>query len=86
MVNIHFLYGDKYTSVFEGFSTDENIRYKASGGGALTAISIYLLENEIIDGIILTGVSDTDSMGTQTFVSMSTDDIIAHMGSRYSVS
>lgn len=76
----------KYISVFEGFSTDENIRYKASSGGALTAISIYLLESGIVDGIIHTGVSDTDPMGTQTYVSMSTDDIITHMGSRYSVS
>lgn len=76
----------KYTSVFEGFSTDENIRYKASSGGALTAILIYLLESGIVDGIIHTGVSDTDPMGTKTFVSMSTDEIIAHVGSRYSVS
>ena len=76
----------EYKSVFEGYSSDENIRYQASSGGALTAISIYLLENSIVDGIIHTGVSDTDPMGTQTFVSTSADEVKAHMGSRYSVS
>lgn len=76
----------EYKSVFEGYSSDENVRYRASSGGALTEISIYLLENCIVDGIIHTGVSDTDPMGTQTFVSTSADDVKAHMGSRYSVS
>lgn len=76
----------KYESVFEGYSADSNIRFEASSGGALTAISIYLLENGIVDGIIHTGVSDTDPMGTQTFVSKTTDEVRTHMGSRYSVS
>lgn len=79
------LWGD-YVSVYEGYSTNEEIRFQASSGGALTAISIYLLENNIVDAIIHTGVSDSNPMETQTYISRTTDEVESHMGSRYAVS
>ena len=79
------LWGD-YVSVYKGYSANEEIRFRASSGGALTAISIYLLEHNIVDAIIHTGVSNSNPMETQTYISRTTDEIKSHMGSRYAVS
>lgn len=75
-----------YDSVYKGYSLDEDIRYRASSGGALTSISLFLLDNGIVDGIIHTGVSKKDPMATDTFVSKTRLDLLEHIGSRYSIS
>lgn len=41
-----------YLDIKKGYACDEKIRYGASSGGIATAISLYLLENNIIDGVI----------------------------------
>lgn len=76
----------EYENTYSCYSSDDQIRFRASSGGALTSISIYLLEEGIVDGIIHTGVAENDPMGTQTFVSKSKEEVLQHMGSRYSVS
>lgn len=84
--NHPFTLWGNYISVYEGYSANEQIRFQASSGGALTAISIYLLENNIVDAIIHTGVSESNPMETQTYISRTIDEVKSHMGSRYVVS
>ena len=75
-----------YKEVYCAFSTDENIRKSASSGGCLTAISIWLLKNKKIDGVIQTKVDECDPMKTVTVVSVNKEDVLKCVGSRYAES
>lgn len=76
----------KYQQVFLGWSLDDYIRKTASSGGILTAICCYLLENNIVDGIIQTKVSSKIPYETETVVSKTKAQVLQCMGSRYSES
>lgn len=69
-----------------GWSADQELRWKASSGGALSAIAISLLENHWVDGIIQIKQSDESVIRNKTVVSRSKADVIACCGSRYSIS
>lgn len=80
-----FIWGE-YINTYEGYSLDNNIRYEASSGGVLTTIAIYLLENNIVDAVIQTGMDKENPQETKTYVSTTRDQVIENMGSRYSIS
>ena len=71
---------------FVGYSYNSSVRFKASSGGALTALSLYLLEKKIVDGIIHTTFDPNDPTKTITVISRTKDDVINRCGSRYSIS
>ena len=48
----------KSEAVYVGWATDKSIRYHASSGGILTAICCYLLDEQIVDGVIQTKKDD----------------------------
>lgn len=74
----------KQENVYLGWSSDSDIRRKASSGGVLTSLCIYLLKHGLVSGIIQT-VGD-NVYGTKTVVSRTEEDVLKCMGSRYSVS
>lgn len=74
----------KYKQVYLGASADATIRKEASSGGIITALSCYLLEQGIVDGIIHTVASEVYK--TKTVVSRSREDVLRGMGSRYAIS
>lgn len=69
-----------------GYSTDEKIRYMSSSGGALTEISVYLIENHLVDGIIHTTFNPTSPTENVTCISHSAEEVRSRLGSRYSIS
>lgn len=72
--------------VYLGWSEDDDVREKASSGGMLTTLCLYLLEKEIVDGIIQTKVDDHSAYGTKTVISRTREDILECKGSRYAIS
>lgn len=76
----------KYQEVYCGWSNNPDVRKKASSGGILTSICIYLLQNHYVDGIIQTRADQSCPYKTQTIVSRTEEDVLSCMGSRYSVS
>lgn len=74
----------KHEGVYLGWSTDSEIRRKASSGGVLTSLCIYLLKHGLVNGIIQTMADNV--YGTKTVVSKTEEDVLKCMGSRYSVS
>lgn len=76
----------KCNSVYLGYSSDSEIRYAASSGGILTAIAMYLLEYNIVDGVIQTMEDPDKPINTITHCSITVDDIKKCCGSRYSSS
>lgn len=70
--------------VWEGYAGDDEIRFKASSGGALTAIALYCLEEGAVDGVLHIGSDRLVPWRNVPVVSMTRDDLIARTGSRYS--
>lgn len=79
------IWGD-YQQVYIGWSKDRCIRKQASSGGMLTAMCLYLLEQEIVDGIIQTKKSKNVPYDTEIVISRTREDVLQCMGSRYSIS
>lgn len=75
----------EYWSVTLGWSKDKEIRKRASSGGILTGICIYLLENHLVDGIIHICAGNIP-IDTKTVISRSKEEIVQRCGSRYSIS
>lgn len=69
-----------------GNATDEDVRFKASSGGVITALCLYLVENRIIDGVIQTRKHSGDPRLTETIVSTNREDVLTCCGSRYTTS
>lgn len=82
--NTDVIWGDIKKS-YTGFSTNEDIRFKASSGGGITGLLIYMLENKIIDGVIHTGVGEKP-LENVIKVSCTKEEIINNCGSRYAPS
>lgn len=72
--------------VYLGWSLDDFIRQKASSGGVLTSICCYLIEHNLVDGIIQTRADSDICYKTETVVSKTVDEVLLCMGSRYAIS
>ena len=75
-----------YLTVFKGYSTNKEIRYKAASGGVITSLAIFLLKEKKVDGIIQIGEKKENPFATQSYLSITEEDIINRCGSRYIVS
>ena len=81
----HHLWGP-LVGVRAGFSTDEEVRFKASSGGALSAILNHLLESGTVDAVLQTGQDDGLPIANKTVLSVTEDDVFYASGSRYAPS
>lgn len=73
-------------SSYLGWSNDTDIRYRASSGGTITSLCLYLLEKHIVDAIIQVKKDDHDPRRTVTAVNTKPEEILQCMGSRYTTS
>ena len=73
----------KYLACYIGFATDKKIRFKASSGGIVTALLVFLLENKYVDGAIVTKIEAGNPPLAKAFVAKSKEEIIAASGSKY---
>jgi coenzyme F420 hydrogenase subunit beta len=69
--------------VWEGYATDPDIRYKGSSGGLATAISLYCLERENMQGVLHIGPDDAEPWKNKTRMSRSKEDLLRIPGARY---
>ena len=76
----------EYTGAYGAYSSDKDIRKKASSGGVLTSLAIFLLEKNYVDGIIHVAADEKNPTETVCQVSTSREDVLACCGSRYSIS
>lgn len=71
---------------FLGWSSDEQIRFMASSGGVTTVLCIYLLEKNMVDGIIQVKKDPQNPCETINVISRSKEEVLECMGSRYTTS
>lgn len=74
------------TKIWQGHAADEEIRYKASSGGVVSALALYCLEQEKMAFVIHTGMDPERPWINKTFQSNDRLDILNRTGSRYAPS
>jgi len=72
-----------YEDLFIGHSTDTEVRLNAGSGGILSAILIYLLDKKMIDGAIVTRMSEKEPWLTEPFIAKTREEILEAAQSKY---
>lgn len=75
-----------YHQLSIGHANDETIRGMAASGGILSAILIWLLENNRIDGVVCLKMSEQKPWLTEAFIATTRDEIVAAAQSKYIIS
>jgi coenzyme F420 hydrogenase subunit beta len=66
-----------------GHAADRDIRFRAAGGGVLTALASYLISSGEVDFVMQVRAAQDKPMRTETVFSRSMGDVIAASSSRY---
>jgi len=69
--------------VWEGYASDDEIRYAASSGGAASALALFGIERERMHGLLHIRAREDVPWLNETVVSQSRESILAATGSRY---
>lgn len=72
-----------FKNSYISFSHDKNIRYNSSSGGLITEILVYALENNIIDGALVTKMRDDLPTEPVPFIATTKDQILEASKSKY---
>lgn len=74
------------TNLYNVSSTNSEVRKKGSSGGGISAVSIYILENNLVDGVLHVGKMSGDSIENQLFISRDKNEVLLNASSRYAPS
>ena len=72
--------------IWQGYASDKDIRYNASSGGAVSALTSYCLEKENMEFVLHVGMDKDTPWYNKTVQSKSRADLLARAGSRYAPS
>jgi len=72
-----------YLNCYVGHAIDYDIRYNSASGGLVTALLIFALEQRIIDGALVTKMSEDNPLEPQTFIARTREGIISASKSKY---
>jgi len=69
----------------KAYATDPAVRDAGAAGGVVSALLIYALETEIIDGAIVTGMSESQPWRVVPRIATTREEVIAAAQSRYAI-
>jgi coenzyme F420 hydrogenase subunit beta len=72
-----------HVGCYVGHSTDPVIRYNSSSGGLVTKLLIFALNEGLIDGALVTKMSDSSPLDPEVFIAKTKDEIIGASRSKY---
>lgn len=70
-------------NIYIGYATDDNIRTNSGSGGFISALLIWLLDKKMIDGAVVTGMSEEKPWLTRTFIATTAKAIMQAAQSKY---
>jgi len=79
----YHVYTGSYQSMSIGFACNQEVRKQGASGGILSAILIWLLENKMIDGAVVTGMSETEPWLSKSFIATTSAQILEAAQSKY---
>lgn len=74
----------RYEKCFTGYSADYDIRYHSASGGMVSQFIIWLLENDKIDGAVVTKFDKENPLLVKTFIATTREEVISARSSKYS--
>ncbi len=77
------VYTGSYQSISIGFAQNNEVRKQGASGGILSAILIWLLENKMIDGAVVTGMSAKEPWLSESFIATNAAQILEAAQSKY---
>lgn len=72
-----------YLNCYTGFASDRRVRYDSSSGGLVTQLLIFALDEGIIDGALVTRMSDDNPLEPQPFIARTKQDLVKASKSKY---
>ncbi|MEN6292832.1 MAG: Coenzyme F420 hydrogenase/dehydrogenase, beta subunit C-terminal domain [Methanobacterium sp.] len=72
-----------YINCYLGHSTNDNQRFNSSSGGLVTELLIFILENNIADGVLITKMNTKNPLEPEPFIARTKEEIIESIGSKY---
>ncbi|MBC8240240.1 MAG: Coenzyme F420 hydrogenase/dehydrogenase, beta subunit C-terminal domain [Alphaproteobacteria bacterium] len=79
---MHSIFGP-ITSLHRGWARDENIRFHAAAGGALTALGTYLVRSGKVDAVLHMKASENNPILSGPWISTTEQDVFDGAQSRY---
>ena len=76
-------YIGRYTQLYSGHCTDEEIRYHSASGGMITGLLVWLLDKGIIQGAVVTRFSEKDHLTPEPFIARTKEELISARSSKY---
>lgn len=73
----------KVSAAFIGCSCNDSLRIPAASGGMVSEILIYLLDQGLIDGAIVTRMNSQHPLEAETFIARSREEILSARKSKY---
>lgn len=72
-----------YMGCYAGYTTDNEVLKNASSGGIISSLLIYALEKGIINGAVVTKLSEKDSLRPEIIIARSKEEILSAAQSKY---
>jgi coenzyme F420 hydrogenase subunit beta len=72
-----------YRDCYLGHATDDNLRHNAASGGVVTALLLFALEKGLIDGALVTKMSEENPLEPEPFIARTKEEIISACKSKY---
>ena len=72
-----------YLNCYTGHANDYDIRYNSASGGLITQLLIFALEEEIIDGALVTRMKKDNPLEPEPFIARTREEIIEASKSKY---
>jgi len=73
----------KVSAAFIGCSCSDNVRVPAASGGMVSEVLIYLLEQGLIDGAIVTRMNSQRPLEAEAFIARNREEILSAQKSKY---
>lgn len=72
-----------YKNCYAGYTKDEEILKKSQSGGFVSTILIYCLENNLIDGAVVSRWKSDPPIEPETYIARNREEVLAAVGSKY---
>jgi coenzyme F420 hydrogenase subunit beta len=73
----------RYLACYAGHALDKGVRYRGASGGIVSALLIHALEEDLIDGALVTRMRRDDPLTPEPFIARTREEILSAAGSKY---
>jgi coenzyme F420 hydrogenase subunit beta len=73
----------EFLGCYAGYSTDQSLRFNGASGGLVSQILVWALETGVIDGALVTRMSKSNPLRSESFVARTVGEIVEASRSKY---